>query len=51
MLKLTSKANIVRITRTTNIRYFISDKFMKERDEAAEKVFISRQESKHLLNT
>jgi hypothetical protein len=27
------------------MRFFVNDKFMKERDEAAERVYITRQES------
>lgn len=42
MLKL--KRAVSLLTRQP-IRYFVNDKFLKDRDDAAEKVFISRQES------
>lgn len=41
--------SIRRVTKvlTQPIRFSVGDKFMKERDEAAEKVYITTQESNH----
>lgn len=41
--------NVTRIALTNPIRFTVSDKFMKERDEAAEKIYITTQESKKML--
>lgn len=38
-------SGVTKILLRQPMRFFVSDKFMKERDEAAEKVFLSQQES------
>lgn len=35
--------NVTRVALTQPVRFSVGDKFMKERDEAAEKVYISAQ--------
>jgi len=38
-----SLRNVTKLLLAQPVRFYVGDKFMKERDEAAEKVFISRQ--------
>lgn len=45
MIKLSS---VTKLVLRQPVRYFVNDKFFKERDEAAEKVYLSQQESKYM---
>lgn len=46
MIKFSS---VTKLVLRQPVRYFVNDKFFKERDEAAEKVYLSQQESKYML--